>query len=230
VWTAQNTQTPNRVVRRTRLRKGKFNIATVSRHRLVPREITVVSRYIVDGISIGIAQVPQQTIGAHRSTRQRPPSFRKFMRDCRTRPPRHMRPDEFGNRKWAPCLTAISISGYTYQKQKAALHTPPVRLAGETALDRLVWTRPTRALEGAPPRHLRAAASLRLALTSPSFRDLRFPSLEYFYRCSDDRPFGFRARRRLGTRHHGVGNPDSVLNSVLSLPRGDDTYQRGIRR
>jgi hypothetical protein len=29
VWTAQNTQTLNRVVRRTRLREGKFNIATV---------------------------------------------------------------------------------------------------------------------------------------------------------------------------------------------------------
>src|SRR5665811_1086623 len=109
-------------------------------------------------------------------------------------------------------------------------HTPPVRLAGETALDRLVWTGPTREFKGAPPRHLRAAASLRLALTSPSVRDLRSPSLEYLYRCSDDRPFGFRAQRRPGTRHHGVGNPDSVLNSGLSLPSGDDTYQRGIRR
>ena len=69
-----------------------------------------------------------------------------------------------------------------------------------------------------------------LALTSPPVRELRSPALEFIYRCSDERPFGFRAQRGPGTRLYDAGNSDPVLNPVLSLTSGDGTYLREIRR
>jgi hypothetical protein len=177
--------------------------------------------------AIGGAQVSKQTIGAHRQIRQRPHSFRKGARDCLTRPPHHMRADEFGNRKWVPRLTTIFESGYTFQKQEAALRALSGRWAEGTAL---AWLDAVSELRGAAPRPLRAPACLYIELTDPSVSDSRSPSLKFFRSDPNHRLFGLRARRRPDTPLHGAGNPDPILNSVLSFPSGDDTHLRRTRR